>query len=255
MLHNIRRSVLIAAAVVTVLFIAVAFVGVGRGSAAQGPRRESPDSVAYSVRLISPAPGDVLVAGQRTTITWDALLPKIDLTWCEQEITLSLDGGKTATMRLTPQLDPRAKSFDWLVPDAPTEKAVLILRFGCEGTFQETAYPQTQSVFTIASSSSPTPKVSLRSLASSEVAPGESVTIGWDSNVADVSFYEVKVSYDQGAHFHRLAKTDKTEYSWKVPSDMSGHATFKVVAHTKSGELVESSTSAKPDLMLRRAIE
>ena len=255
MLHNIRRSVLIAGAAVTVLFIAVAFVGVGRGSAAQGPRRESPESVAYSVRLISPAPGDVLVAGQRTTITWDALLPKIDLTWCEQEITLSLDGGKTATMRLTPQLDPRAKSFDWVVPDAPTEKAVLVLRFGCEGTFRETAYPQTDSVFTIASSSSSTPKVSLKSLGSSEVTPGESVTIGWDSTVDDVAFYEIKVSYDQGAHFHRLAKTSNTEYWWKVPSDTVGHATFKVVAHTRSGELVESSTSAKPDLMLRRAIE
>ena len=258
MLDTIRRSRIIAAAAVSALFIAVAFVGVVRGSAPQkGADKEGgPLPVVYTVRLISPAPGDVLVAGQRTTVTWEASISKgFDLTWCEQEIYLSIDGGKTPAMRISPQLDPKAQSFDWVVPDAPTDKAVLDLRFGCEGTYPETAHPQTASTFVIARSASPTPTVSLKSLASSQVAPGEKVTIGWDSSVDDVAFYEIKVSYDQGAHFHRLAKTTKTEYTWKVPADMAGHATFKVVAHTNSGELVESSTSARPDVLLRKSLE
>jgi len=257
MLDTIRKSRIIAAAAISALFIAVAFVGVVRGSAAQKSSDKdggSPPAV-YTVRLISPAPGDVLVAGQRTTVTWEASVSKgFELTWCEQELYLSIDGGQTAAMRISPQLDPRAHSFEWTVPNSPTDMAVLDLRFGCEGTYPETAHPQTASTFIIAGGI-PKPTVSIRSLGRSEAAPGEKVTIGWDSSVDDVAFYEIKVSYDQGAHFHRLAKTDKTEYTWKVPADMAGHATFKVVAHTNGGELVESVTSARPDLLLRRSAE
>jgi len=256
MLDTIRRSKTVAAVAVSVFFIAVAFVNVGRGSSMQkGPAKDGgPVPVVYSVRLISPAAGDVLVPGQRTTITWQSSISKgFDITWCEQEIYLSVDGGKSTAMRISPQLDPAAQSFDWVVPNAPTDSAVIDLRFGCEGTLRETAYPQTAAIFKIAGSSSPPPIVSIKSLGSSEAAPGDTVTIGWDSTVDDVDFYEIKVSYDQGAHFHRLAKTDKTEFSWTIPSDIVGHATFKVMAHTKGGEVVESSTNAKPDLLLRNS--
>jgi hypothetical protein len=115
--------------------------------------------------------------------------------------------------------------------------------------------PQTASAFIISKAPSLTPTVQLKSLSSQEAIAGERVEIGWDSNVEDVAYYEIKVSYDQGAHFHRLGKTVRTEYSWKVPSDFAGHATFKVVAHTQSGAVVESVTSAKPNLLVRSRME
>jgi hypothetical protein len=62
MLDTIRRSQIIAVVAVSVFFIAVAFVSIGRGSTAQKPGKDGgPLPVVYSVRLISPAAGDVLV--------------------------------------------------------------------------------------------------------------------------------------------------------------------------------------------------
>jgi hypothetical protein len=55
----------------------------------------------YSARLISPRRGDVLVPGQVVRIQWTADFPGVDLTMCETEVLLSLDGGKTIYMLLT----------------------------------------------------------------------------------------------------------------------------------------------------------
>jgi hypothetical protein len=59
------------------------------------------------------------------------MLPNIDLSWCELELYLSVDGGATFPFRITPQLDPRAAFFYWTVPNMPTATAVLDIRFGC----------------------------------------------------------------------------------------------------------------------------
>ena len=53
-------------------------------------------------------------------IAWTADFPDVDLTMCETEILLSLDGGKTTYMRLTESRNPRVQYFDWVVPNAPT---------------------------------------------------------------------------------------------------------------------------------------
>lgn len=256
MVDTTRSAKIIVASLVSAIFLVVTCVGVDRAVAGQKKVEDSSATAAYSVRLISPAAGDVLVPGSQVTVVWEPTISKdLDLTWCEQEIYLSLDGGKTAAQRISPQLDPRATSFVWTVPNTPSQSAVLDLRFGCEGTLPETLNPQTASAFVISKGPRLTPTVELKSLSNPEAAPGERVEIGWDSNVEDAVYYEVKVSYDQGAHFHRLGKTVRTEYTWKVPSDLAGHATFKVVAHTQSGALVESVTSAKPNLLVRSRIE
>jgi hypothetical protein len=39
--------------------------------------------------------------------------------------------------------------FDWVVPNAPTNTAVLNIRFGCLNIFPETPSIQLQSVFVI----------------------------------------------------------------------------------------------------------
>ena len=57
---------------------------------------------------------------------------------CETEILLSLDGGRTTYMRLTESRNPRVQYFDWIVPNAPTNKAVLDIRFGCLNIYPET---------------------------------------------------------------------------------------------------------------------
>jgi hypothetical protein len=69
---------------------------------------------------------------------------------CETEVLLSLDGGKTIYMLLTEQRNPRAQYFDWTVSNAPTNQAVLDIRFGCLNLYPETSSLQVQSAFVIA---------------------------------------------------------------------------------------------------------
>lgn len=109
-----------------------------RGS--QGPK--------YRAELISPRAGQVLVPGQVVRIEWKSVLPDMDLSWCETEIRLSLDGGTTFTW-ITGERDPREKHFDWTVPNTPTNAAVLDIHFGCLGYYPETESRQVQSAFVI----------------------------------------------------------------------------------------------------------
>jgi hypothetical protein len=102
----------------------------------------------YSATRVSPGPGQVLVPGQVVRVEWKSVLPEMDLSWCETEIRLSLDGGATFTW-ITGERDPREKHFDWIVPNTPTNAAVIDIHFGCLGYFPETDSIQLHSAFVI----------------------------------------------------------------------------------------------------------
>jgi hypothetical protein len=102
----------------------------------------------YSAKLISPKPGEVLRPGQVVRIEWTAVFPRVDLTMCETEILLSVDGGRTFTY-VSSQRDPKVQYYNWTVPETPTRAAVLDIRFGCLGIYPETFSPQVQSAFVI----------------------------------------------------------------------------------------------------------
>jgi hypothetical protein len=104
----------------------------------------------YRAELISPTAGQVLVPGQIVRISWTSTLPHMDLSWCETELRLSLDGGRTFTW-ITGERDPRVKYFDWIVPNTPTNAGVLDIHFGCLGYYPETQSLQVQSPFVIIS--------------------------------------------------------------------------------------------------------
>ena len=78
------------------------------------------------------------------------MLPHIDLGACEMEIWLSLDGGRTFTAWISPWMDPKTQYFYWTVPNAPTNAAVMDIRFGCEPGYPESYAPQPASTFVIA---------------------------------------------------------------------------------------------------------
>ena len=104
----------------------------------------------YSATLISPAVGQVLYPGQHVKVEWRAVRPNINLTFCEMEVWLSLDGGRTFPMWVSPWMNGKAQSFDWIVPNTLTNAAVLDVRFGCEQFYPETYAPQPASTFVIA---------------------------------------------------------------------------------------------------------
>jgi hypothetical protein len=122
------------------------------------PQFASPSSAAsskYSAQLISPTAGQVLYPGQKVKVEWKSVLPSINLAGCEAEVWLSVDGGRTFTMCITPVMDPKAQYFYWTVPNIPTNTAVLDIRFGCEGWYPENYAPQPASMFTISTSTVP----------------------------------------------------------------------------------------------------
>jgi hypothetical protein len=106
----------------------------------------------YSAHLITPTAGQVLYPGQRVRVEWTHTLPNINLAACEEEVWLSLDGGRTFTACITPIMDPKATFFYWTVPNTPTNAAVLDVRFGGEGWYPECYAPQPASTFVISQS-------------------------------------------------------------------------------------------------------
>ena len=104
----------------------------------------------YKAKLILPKAGSILMPGEVVRIQWTAVFPYIDLTMCETEVLLSVDGGQTYTF-VTSQRNPEIQFFDWVVPRSPTKAAILDIRFGCLGLYPETASPQIQSTFEISS--------------------------------------------------------------------------------------------------------
>ena len=208
----------------------------------------------YAAKLISPKAGEILLPGQQVRIEWEATLPRVEMTWCEQEIYLSMDGGKTNVARISPQLDPQIGFYNWTVSQTFTGKAVLDIHFGCEGYFNETPSVQLQSPFLIGSNDG-AQGVEISSVSPTQAAPGDAVRVAWNSSVENVEYFELLVSYDRGAHFQTLAKTKESQFAWEVPAEFAGHATFQVVAHTVDGARVDSVVSAEPQLTVRARLE
>ena len=140
--------------VVTLFAVAFAFAPqLLKTSTAASAEPDGPQGK-YAAKLVSPQAGDVVLPGQTVRIVWEALYPKLNvpLSWCEAEIYLSLDGGKSFPMIITPLRLGSTNtigSFDWTVGNTPTPAAVLDIRFGCEQFFPETRSVQSASSFVI----------------------------------------------------------------------------------------------------------
>jgi len=86
-------------------------------------------SAAVEVRIVTPAPGGALVAGQLVEVRWDRLPAPVD----EMELLLELNTGALHRLRLTPQLDGASRSYLWTVPNLAARDARLRLRWGRDG--------------------------------------------------------------------------------------------------------------------------
>jgi hypothetical protein len=70
----------------------------------------------------------VVTAGQTVVLRWGGLPEDVE----ELEIVLSLDGGASYHVRVSPELEAREGEYRWRVPDLPTWHARLMLRMGGE---------------------------------------------------------------------------------------------------------------------------
>ncbi len=85
------------------------------------------------VRLIVPRGGAVLAAGSTAELEWAPAEAFDRLSRVEEwEAFLSLDGGATYPVRITPHLDQDLRRIQFQVPPIPTTDARILLRFGDE---------------------------------------------------------------------------------------------------------------------------
>lgn len=100
---------------------------------ARGERTELAELASPPVELTAPVAGAALVGGATAELAWrpasgfDALAGAT-----EWEAFLSVDGGKSYPVRLTPHLDLGRRRFEVQVPDLPSEDVRLLLRIGDE---------------------------------------------------------------------------------------------------------------------------
>jgi hypothetical protein len=136
------------------------------------------------VRLVAPQAGARLAAGSMAELEWAPLagfdrLPKVE----EWEAFLSLDGGVTYPVRITPHLDQDLRRIRWQVPPFPARDARILLRFGNE--HQETPV-EVPAGFSISASPAMLPGLeqmllsASRSLRRGEPAlPGQAGVVAW----------------------------------------------------------------------------
>ncbi len=97
-------------------------------------------------RFEFPARGDVVAAGAAVEVRWTAPSEAQ-----EQELVLSLDGGRTFPIRITPEMSPRSGGFRWSVPDLPSAHARLAVRAGSGEGREDESLEAVSGEFTIAS--------------------------------------------------------------------------------------------------------
>jgi hypothetical protein len=209
------------------------------------------DSNPYRPVQVTPAAGQTLRAGTEVVIEWNARLPRCTRNFFgEQEINLSVDGGRTFPFRITPRLAYDARSYLWRVPNLPSERVVLDLRYGCEDepgecepyrTVVDALNPQYDNGFAIAASTAdfvghPTFD------APPNVRAGDIVTLKWPARVrGGLDHYEIWASMDRGGQFELIGTSAQPGFSWTVPADfMRCTYFFKVVAVLTDGTRIES---------------
>lgn len=81
----------------------------------------------------APEHGAVLSAGALAEVAWEPRSGFEAIEKAEEwEAYLSVNGGRTYPLRVTPHLDLGIRRFRWTVPNLPTPDARLLLRFGDE---------------------------------------------------------------------------------------------------------------------------
>jgi hypothetical protein len=133
------------------------------------------------VRLVAPQAGATLAGGSTVELEWAPLARSGQMPGAEEwEAFLSLDGGATYPVRITPHLDQDLRRIRWRVPPIPTADARILLRFGDER--RETAV-ELPARFAIAASPASLPALTsgaiVAATAGEPALPGHAGVVAW----------------------------------------------------------------------------
>ena len=134
------------------------------------------------VELLAPQAAIPLAAGSTAVLEWEPLAGLAALPAREEwEAFLSLDGGRTYSVRITPHLDSDLRRTLWEVPGVPSADVRLLLRFGNERRETVVELPQR---FTIAATPDPIPgsllpRTALAPRRGEAARPGDQGVVAW----------------------------------------------------------------------------
>ena len=132
----------------------------------------------------APSPAAVLRPGEAVTLRIGSVPDGAE----EWEAFLSVDGGLTFPLRITPHLPVAESDFSWIVPPLPTSDARIRLRVGVRGEERELAAAQRFAIGVFPGAASL--GASGTTLGASP-APGEEGTLAWVERSAGRTFLVV----------------------------------------------------------------
>lgn len=219
-MHRFGRIAWIALAVLTGLPCVVAAVPTGP-SEASGPA---------AVRLLAPADGAVLSGGATATLAWEPG-PGMSLDGADEwEAFLSLDGGATWPVRITPHLDLSLRRVTFPVPSVPSDDVRLLLRVGDEQSEAPFEVPGTFTITAITANPSALLPAAVTRYATGESAlPGGRGVVAWVEGNRSGGDRQVAVALPfaagwSGVHLEPIerlplvAEHDPTSHDFAAPS-------------------------------------
>lgn len=193
------------------------------------------------LRLTSPANGTVLSAGALVELAWE---PGKDLAQFsearEWEAFLSLNGGKTFPLRITPHLDLDQRRILFRVPQVAADDVRILLRVGDEKEERSQHVPSSWSI--AATSSYPLP---INSRARQAAFRGEAARAGdegvwsWMEDRGDGTWIEYQAIPDQPAF--GAVQTDQAR-AWNAILDRQAERERIQLASLPTSETLSQAT-------------
>jgi len=208
-----------------------------------------PAFAASAPLLTAPRAGAELTAGALAAVAWEDPPPDAE----EWEAFLSLDGGRTYPVRITPHLDLSIRRFTFQVPAFPTRDARILLRFGDERREVEVETPQRFAILPGAFQAEETlwPPSLRKALSPGEKArPRDSGVVVWMEGARDGSGLREVVAETETCFLHSV---EPSRLPWipllwpsRHPTGLAAPAVSSQAAWTPPSQRLEASSTAAP---------
>jgi hypothetical protein len=181
-----------------------------------------------------------MLAGSEVILEWeDAGLPGVSEEW---EAFLSVDGGRTWPLRVTPHLDISIRRFAFRVPAFPTRDARLLVRYGDVRTEAELELPQRFAISGDLSRDSLPIALDLASHRGERARPDDPGTVVWIEGSRDGGRLREVVALDPGSSFEEARPAGRLLLPLLAP----GQAKASLAAPAPSG--LAAAPEARPVL-------